>query len=171
LLALRVLTRSTIGAGFEVNVAEAAFAAFGNDHFFLVNIEVGQNFSGYEVGNHGTDRHAQDDIVATGAVLIGAAAIFAALTDEFPGVTVVDQRIDVAVGNDVDAAAPATVTTVGSAQRDVFFAPERDRTVATIPGFDMDLCFVDEFHAWTRLLTDICLGRAVVACRNELLSR
>ena len=107
----------------------------------------------------------------TRAVAVGAAAVFATLTDKFSGVAVVDQGIDVAVGNNVDAAAPSTVTTIGPTQRDVFFAPERDRTVATIPGFDMDLCFVDEFHAWTRLLTDICLGRAVVACRNELLSR
>ena len=146
LVAIGFLARSAVGRRLEVDVAEAALAAFGDQYFLLVDVEVGQNFAGVEVGDDRADRHAQDDVVAAGAVAVGAAAVFTALADEFAGVAVVDQRVDVAVGYNVDAAATAAVAAVRAAHRDVFFAAESCGTIAAVTGFNVNLCFVDELH-------------------------
>ena len=60
---------------------------------------------------------------------------------------VVDQRVDVAVGNRVDAAAAAAVAAVGPAARDELLAPKRGDAVAAFAGVDFDDGFVDEFHS------------------------
>src|SRR5574343_1928050 len=102
-----------------MQVAEAALAALGDQHFLVMLGKVGDDFAGVEVGNDGADRHAQDDVVAAGTVLVGTAAVLTALADELAGVAVIDQRVDVAIGDGVDAAAPAAVAAVGAAHRDV----------------------------------------------------
>ena len=108
--------------------------------------EVGDDLLGIEVVEHRADRHAQDDIVATGAILVGAAAVFTALADEFAGVAVVDQGIDVAVGDGIDAAAAAAIAAIGAAHGNVLLAAERRRAVAAIAGFYVYLGFVDKLH-------------------------
>jgi hypothetical protein len=146
LVALGALTRGAVGRRLEMGVAKATLAALGKQHLFVVHVEVGQHFAGVEVGDDGADRHAQHDVVATLAVTVGAAAVLAALAKELAGVAVIDQGIDVAVGNDVHAAALAAIATVGATHRDVFLAAESGDAVAAVASFNVDLCFVDELH-------------------------
>ena len=102
---------------------------------------------GVGVGDHGADRHAQHDVVGAAAVLVRAAPVLAALGAMDARVAIVDQRVDVAIGDCVDAAAAAAVAAVGTAARDVFLAPERRDAVAAVAGDDFDQRFVEEFHA------------------------
>ena len=111
-----------------------------------VDGQVGQALAGVGVGDHRADRDAQHDVLGALAVLIGAAAVLAAPRAVNARVAVIDQRVDVAVGDEQDAAAPAAVTAVGSAARDEFFAAERGRAVAAVAGDDLDARFVDELH-------------------------
>ena len=152
LFALGALARCAIGRGFEVGVAEAALAALGDQHFLVVFGKVGEHFAGVQVGDDGTDRHAQHDVFAAGTVAVGAAAVLAALAEELAGIAVIDQRIDVAVGDDVDAATLAAVAAVRAAHRDVFFAAEGGDAVTAVAGFDVDFGFVDEFHGVSFML-------------------
>ena len=64
------------------------------------------------------------------------------------GEAVIHQRVDVAVGDGIDAAAASAVAAVGSAARHEFLAPEAGDAVAAFAGVDFDYCFVDEFHEW-----------------------
>ena len=102
--------------------------------------------AGVGVGDHGADRHAQHDVVGAVAVLVGAAAVLAALRAMDAREAVVDQRVDVAIGDGEDAAAAAAVAAVGSAARHVLLAPERRGAVAAVAGDHLDVRFVDEFH-------------------------
>ena len=99
-----------------------------------------------EVGDHGADRHAQHHIFAALAVAVAAVAVFAALGAVDAGKAIVDQGVDVAVGHGVDAAAAPAIAAVRSASGDVFFASEAGGAIAAVAGFDLDFCFVNEFH-------------------------
>ena len=99
------------------------------------------------MGDHRPDRHPQGQIVATLAIAVGAAAVLAVLRAEHPGKAVLDQRVDVAVGQRPDAAALAAVAAIRAAHRDELLAPERGGAVAALAGDHVDSGFVDEFHA------------------------
>jgi len=129
-----------------MDVAEAAFAATGNQHFLAVGVEIGNDGLGVLVGNDGADRDVQGDVVAALAVAVAGAAVLASAGEEFAGVAVFDQRIEVAIGDDIDAAAATTVAAVGAAFGFVFLASERDDAVAAVAGGNVDFGFVDEFH-------------------------
>jgi hypothetical protein len=51
-----------------------------------------------------------------------------------PVVDVMEKRIDFRVGDHVDAATAATVTTIGSTKWDELLAPKVHRTIATCAG-------------------------------------
>ena len=61
-------------------------------------------------------------------------------------VAIVDQRVEAIDGLDPDVAALATVSAVGTAHLDEFFAPERHGARATVTGADINLCLIEEFH-------------------------
>ena len=63
--------------------------------------------------------------------------------------TVVDQGVEVLVGQQIDVAAITTVATIRSPLGDIFFTAETDTAVATIPGFDPDQHFIDKLHTLT----------------------
>ena len=81
------------------------------------------------------------------AVAVRAAAVLAVPRAMDARVAIVDQRVDVAVGDRVDAAAAAAVAAVGPAARDELLAPEARAAVPAVAGVDFDHGFVDEFHA------------------------
>ena len=111
-----------------------------------IDFQVGQYVTGDGIANDRANRHVHDDVVAAFAVAIGASPAFAVLGEEFAGVAVVDEGVDVAVGNDIDAAAATTVAAIRTAHGDVFFPAEGGNAVAALAGDDQDLGFVDEFH-------------------------
>ena len=146
LLARRRLARRAVGAGLEMEVAEAALAALGEQRHLFVLREVGDRLAAVLVADLRAHRHAQPDVLGRGAVLVGAAAALAVPCDELALVAVVHQRVDVAVGHRPDAAAATAVAAVRAAPRNELLAPERRRAVAAVAGSDLDARFVDELH-------------------------
>src|SRR6185437_2540504 len=145
-LAVSLLTRRAVGRGLEVDVAPAALAAFGQYHGLTVFGHVGQNLAVVVVDDERTHGHAQDDVVGALAIAIRAAPVFAVFGAVQLGETIVDQRVDVAVGDGINAAAFAAIAAVGATEGAEFFAAERGATVAAVTGNDFYPGFVDEFH-------------------------
>jgi hypothetical protein len=86
--------------------------------------QLGHHLAGLGVGDDGAHRHAQHDVGAGRAELVGAAAGLAVLRLVAARVAVVDQGVDVAVGHRPDAAAAPAVAAVGAAEGDELLAPE-----------------------------------------------
>ena len=63
---------------------------------------------------------------------------------EFPIEAIGDEGVDVRAGDGNNGPAATTVTTVGTATGNEFFAPEAAGAGATGPGFDQDVNLVDE---------------------------
>ncbi|MNN97688.1 hypothetical protein D3C81_2169040 [compost metagenome] len=62
------------------------------------------------------------------------------------GVAVVDQGVQVFVGDHVHRTAVATITAVGATVLDEFFATEAHATVAAVTGLDPNRYFVNKLH-------------------------
>src|SRR3989442_4174712 len=144
--AARELTGGAVDARLEVQVAEAALAAAREQRALAVAGEIGHQRAARPVADHGAHRHAQLDVAASSAIAVGAGAPAAVLRTVDARETVVDQRVDVAVGARPYAAAAAAVAAVGAAARHVLLAPERSGAVAALAGVHLDLRFVDELH-------------------------
>ena len=130
----------------EVQVAEAAVAALGDEDLLAGLQQFGHHLAGFGVVDDGADRHAQDDVVGRRAELVGTPAVLAVARLVAARVAEVDQRVEVAVGHREDAAAPAAVATVRAAERDVLLAAKAHAAVAAVAGGDVDGGFVNEFH-------------------------
>jgi len=61
-------------------------------------------------------------------------------------VTVIDQRVEVAIGLCPHAAALATVATIRPTEGDEFLATEARAACTAVTGGDIDGGFVNEFH-------------------------
>ena len=87
-----------------------------------------------------TDRHADDDIVGIGAVLVLAAAVLAVLGAILLLVLEVDQRTELLVGLDDHITALAAVAAVRSSARNIGLAPEAHaaRSAVACDYFDLD---------------------------------
>jgi len=72
--------------------------------------------------------------------------VTAALGHETPGMAKIGQRIQIVGADHVHRAAVAAVAAVGTAHRNVFFAPKTDDTVTAITGLDENIGFIDKFH-------------------------
>jgi hypothetical protein len=66
------------------------------------------------------------------------------------GKAVVNQGIDVPVGDCPDAATAAAIAAIGAAPRNEFFAAKRHDAIAPIAGNDFNVCFVNELHGGDR---------------------
>ena len=129
-----------------MQVAETAFTAFGKKGFFTVLIQVGNCLTGIQVGNHGSDRNTKLNIGSTSAVAVTAAAVFAVLGLELTCVAIVDQSIQVSVGNGINRAAAAAVSAVGTAFRNKLFASERGNAVSALTRKNFNFRFIYKFH-------------------------
>ena len=85
-------------------------------------------------------------VLAGGAELVRAAPGLAIAGLVATRVAKVDQRVEVAVGHGIDAAALAAVATIGSAEWTKFFTTKRCNAVATIARNNFDFCFVYKLH-------------------------
>ena len=81
-----------------MDVAQAAFAAFGEADTLTVVSEVGDDFVGVEVADKGADGHFEDDVVRPCAVAVGAVAFFAVFGLVAFDEAVFDEGVGVFVG-------------------------------------------------------------------------
>ena len=132
-----------------MQIAQPALSAFGETYLLSVLGQIGDDFAGLGITEHGADRHAHDHIVGGLAVTLRAAAVLAFFGLENARVAKLDQRIDIAIRDRKHAAATSAVAAVWAALGNVFFATKRRAAVATLAGVDFNFCFVDEFHIRT----------------------
>jgi hypothetical protein len=142
------LARRPVGAGLEMQVAQATLAALGDQGLLAIGGQIGQFLAGFFVPDHGAHRHPQDQVVGALAVAVAAASLLPVPGLERAGVAVLHQGVDVAVGQRPDAAALAAVAAVRAAHGDEFLPAEGHGAVATAAGGDVDQDFIDEFHGW-----------------------
>ncbi len=145
--AVRELPWRAVDTRFEVEITEAALTAFREQGACFVMRQVSHHGARLEIRNHRPDRHPQHDIGCGPAVAVGALAFLAVLRPVDARVAVVDERIQVAVGHDVDTAAAAAIAAVRPAARHELLPPEARDAVAALAGVHFDRCFVDELHA------------------------
>src|ERR1700743_1335726 len=76
-----------------------------------------------------------------------AHAVDAFLRLEVLLIAIVDQRVQPVDDFDDDIAATPTIAAGGTTELDELLAAERHAAVATVAGADIDLGFIEEFHA------------------------
>ena len=90
------------------------------------------------------DRHGELEVLAVVAGAVRALAVLAAFGVELGMEAVVDERVGVRAGDDVDRAAVAAVAAARAAARDELLAAEREAAASAVAGCDVDVDFVDE---------------------------
>src|SRR5690606_34730526 len=126
--------RRAVVRGGEVDVALPAGAAARGDEAGARRVEIGQALAGVGVEHHGADRHAEHEVLAAAAVLILVAAVLAARRLVVAPVLEVEQRAELRVGDQDDAAAVTAVAAGRAAARHVRLAAEGDAAVAAVAG-------------------------------------
>src|SRR3954463_1123876 len=142
----RELAGRSIGAGFEMDIAQAPLSAFRQHSSLTVSRKVREHFAGLQVGHYSTDRDTQSDIVRCLAVTIGSAAFFAITCAVNTGIAKLNQCIDVAVGDCEDRTSTAPVAAVRPPPWYELLPPEARAAIPAFPGVDFNNRFVDEFH-------------------------
>ena len=135
--------RDLPGRGRKVHVSPAAPAAFRRNEGFSIG-HVVHEASRFGVADQGSPRHTDLEIVA---ILAGAAfplAVRAVGSGVFSLIAEVHQGRHVIVREKDNASAPAAVSAVRAAGRDVLFPVEGDRTVPALSGVQVDPRFVNK---------------------------
>ena len=144
--ARRLLARRAVGAGLEVQVAEATVAALGQQHPLTRHQQFSDHVARLGIADDRAHGHAQHDVVGRRAELVRTAARLAVARLVAACIAEVDQGVQVAVADCIHAAPTTAVAAVGTAERDELLATEAHATVAAAAGNHIDGGFVDEFH-------------------------
>ncbi|MCY1433874.1 hypothetical protein D9M71_499150 [compost metagenome] len=145
-LARRSLAWRAVGTGLESSVTQAVPAAMSHQQALSGLDQVTDDFLGAGVDHRGTHRYAQLQILALLAGAIGAATVGTALGIEVTGVTVVDQGVEVFVGDHIDRAAITAITAVRATILNEFFPAKAHAAIATITCFYPDRHFINKLH-------------------------
>ena len=143
-LAVFMLARCLMPGFRKMLVATSAVTALRDQNTLAGFRQIGDEFVPLLFVRDRAHGNQQGHIVAGLAGAIGTFAVAAAVSLEFPVVTVAQQRVVVGIGFKVDTAAASTIAAGGSSAWNVFFATERDAAVATVAGFYVDFGFVNE---------------------------
>ncbi len=150
LLAACELAWRAVGARLEVEVAEAAGTALGEQQTLAVAIEIGDQGARFVVIDDRAHGEAQLDVPAGGAIAVRAAAVFAICRRVPAREAIVDERVDVAVSHAPDAAAPAAIAAVRPALGNELLATKRGAAIAAMASHHLDSRFVDELHQMSK---------------------
>ena len=66
-------------------------------------------------------------------------------------VAVIYQRVEAVLANGDNVAAATAVAAVGTAEGDIFLAPERGAAIAAVAAFYVNFRFIEEFHRRLRI--------------------
>ncbi len=143
------LPGSAIRGRREPGVAKSAAAPAGHDHTLAFPGEVGEQpvrMTGIRrlFVHERPDWDGQLQIGAGCAGAVRALAVLAAPCVQLGMEPVVDERVDMWTGDDVDRAAVTAVAAARPAARHEFLAAECEAAATAGPGFDVDVDFVDE---------------------------
>ncbi len=140
-----------VGAGFEVGVAKSAIAAFAEQHFLAVFIQIGKQCLAVIVKDLRADGHVDDDGLSLGTCAIGTGAIATLAGAKMLRVSKVDQGVQVRYGAENDVATASTIAAIRAAELNILLTTKRDDTIPAIAGAHIDLGLVEEFHRLSRL--------------------
>src|SRR5690242_7829796 len=110
-------TGRAVGARFEIDVAEPSFASPRKQCGLLVLGKISDCFSCLGVRDYGAGGHSQQHILGTFPVALRTAPALAIPSAMNAREAILDEGIDVSVGDRIDAAAAAAVAAVRSAAR------------------------------------------------------
>ena len=146
LLSLGRFARRAIHAGFEVQIAQPALPAAGDDDLLAVLHQIGDELIRFGIKDQRANRHAQHLVVSTGAVLIRAAPVLTVASTMQLGKPIVHQRVQIDVCASDDMSAAPAVTAIRPAKWNEFLTAKRHAAVAAVSGVRLDHDFIDKFH-------------------------
>src|SRR5690606_39217919 len=128
---------------------KAVEPALGHDQALSTQGQIADDLPGIGIEYRGAHGYWQYQIGGGAAAAIAAPPLLAIASAKGALVAVVDQGVEIGVGDQDHVATVATVATVGAAAGHIFFPPKAQAAVAALAGMDADGCFIDEFHGWT----------------------
>ena len=141
------LARRAVRAAFEPSIAEPASPAF-RYHLSLTLVgQIADQLARIHVVHDGAQRHPHLEIAARLARHIAAGTALSALCPELSRHAKSGQRVERRVGNEIDAAAIATIPAVRTTLGHVLLSAEAQAAVSAVAGDDANCCLIDEFHA------------------------
>jgi hypothetical protein len=129
-----------------VHVAEPAAAAARDHDALATGDEIGDEVVRGQVADDRARRDCEVEIVTSLAVLLGAGATAARIGAEVMLEAVVAEHRLAGVHAQVDAAAAAPVTAVGTAARYMRLAPEGRGAISAVTGANGDRYLVEKCH-------------------------
>jgi hypothetical protein len=132
-----------------MQIAQPAPPAGSQQCAIIVASQVSHFLPGFLVEDQRAYRYAEFDVGTTRPETVRAPTgptVFGLMP---PGVAIVDQRIDVAIGPRPNTSAASPVTAIGTALGNELLAAKRSAAVAAFSGPDFDPRFVDELHEIT----------------------
>lgn len=144
--AVGLLPGGAVDRALEAGIAQPVPAALGHQQLGTGLDHLADHLAGVLVVHHCAERHVDMQIVALPAGHVAPGAISAALGLVMALETEVGQRVEVDVTDQVDRAAIAAVTPVGTTVGHVFLAAKAHHAIAAVTGFDLDGGFIDKFH-------------------------
>src|SRR4029079_12502377 len=133
-LAASELAGRAIRARLEVKITEAAFAALREHRARLMVREVCNELARLEVRDDRSHGKSQHNVGFPAPVAVRALAFPAIFRTMDARITIVDQRVDIAVGHGVNGAAAAAVTAIGPAARHELFTAKARKAFPAFPG-------------------------------------
>jgi len=119
-------------------------ASGGNEDALSRLREVVKEVTALEVEDHSAQGNGNLEIISALSMLVAAFAVPAAVRTERVVVAEFQERVFLIVGDQVDAAAVAAVTSARTASGDKLFPPKGNTAVPAVSGVDRDFRFVYE---------------------------
>ncbi len=138
--------RRAVGRGLEPRIAEAAIAAFRDQHALAGLGQVAEQHFLILRQHLRAGRHLQRNVLALMAGAVRPLAVLAVARLVVLLITEIDQRVEVRDALDPHVAAAPAVAAIGSAELDELLAAERQAAIAAVSGADIDLGLIEEFH-------------------------
>jgi len=144
--AISGLGRRTIGTGFEARVAKSVNAALSDQDLQAILGDIGDQLLGIGIHHTRAYRHAHDQIFATTASTSLPHPTLAGLGTVLGLKAKIHEGIEAAITKQIDAAAIATIATIGTPPGNIFFSTKTETAVATATCFNSNYCLIYKFH-------------------------
>ncbi len=142
----RGAARGAVGAGLKSGVAQPALAATRDQQTLAVAHHIADQLGGVRVRNEGAERRFDDQIRTVFAKPIFARAALPVARPVQPRIAKIRQRVEAAVGAQINATAVAAVAAVRAALGPELFPQKTQAAIAPLDGTDPKGCFVNEFQ-------------------------
>src|SRR3990172_7725806 len=117
------------------------------DQQFLSRLgHIAHGLIGFNISDDGAYRHPDIQVFTAFTGTIPTLAVFTAFSLEYPGMTEIDQGVQVGVAYQINTAAITAITTVRPAKGDKLLAAKTGTAVTAIAPLHLESHLIDEFH-------------------------